>query len=141
MTGGFRVVAEQRFRCQIREGGFSFCFIHHGEEALATLAVEADIDLMLLDFNIPVMDGLTLLSPAFVKSRRRSRRSSSRPMAKPPNFQTPLWCATHYCGRQSATGGEIAEIVARLEDRGQHPLRGRNELVRISARPDQSVEH
>lgn len=90
MTGGFRVVAEQRFRCQIREGGFSFCFIHHGEEALATLAVEADIDLMLLDFNIPVMDGLTLLSPAFVKSRRRSRRSSSRPMAKPPNFQTPL---------------------------------------------------
>jgi len=62
MTGGFRVVAEQRFRCQIREGGFSFCFIHHGEEALATLAVEADIDLMLLDFNIPVMDGLTLLA-------------------------------------------------------------------------------
>ena len=29
-----------------REGGFSFCFTHHGEEALATLAVEADIDLM-----------------------------------------------------------------------------------------------
>src|SRR5215471_15641775 len=50
------------FRCQIREGGFSFCFIHHGEEALATLAVEADIDLMLLDFNMSVMDGLTLLA-------------------------------------------------------------------------------
>jgi cold shock CspA family protein len=26
------------------------------------LAVEADIDLMLLDFNMPVMDGLTLLA-------------------------------------------------------------------------------
>ena len=26
------------------------------------MAVEADIDLMLLDFNIPVMDGLTLLA-------------------------------------------------------------------------------
>ena len=62
-------------------------------------------------------------------------------MAKPPNFQTPLVVRYHYCGRQSATGSEIAEIVARLEDRGQHPLRGRNELVRISVRPDQSVEH
>jgi len=52
-------------------------------------------------------------------------------MVKPPNFQTPLVVRYHYCGRQSATGSEIAEIVARLEDRGQHPLRGRNELVRI----------
>jgi len=39
----------------------------------------------------------------------------------------------------SATG-EIAGIVARLEDRGEQPLRGRNEPVRIWARPDLSVE-
>jgi CheY-like chemotaxis protein len=104
------------------------------------LAVEADIDLMLLDFNIPVMDGLTLLA------RLREEQAPVKAIIVSAYSETPKlpdrrwWCATHYCGRQSATGGEIAEIVARLEDRGQHPLRGRNELVRISARPDQSVE-
>jgi adenylate cyclase len=33
-----------------------------GEEALALLAAEPDIELMLLDINMPVMDGLTLLT-------------------------------------------------------------------------------
>jgi adenylate cyclase len=40
----------------------------------------------------------------------------------------------------SSATGEIAEIVARLEDRGEQPLRGPSESVRIWARPDQSVE-
>jgi adenylate cyclase len=58
----FELLLRQRFRRRIRDGEFSFYFAHHGEEALATLAVEADIELMLLDINMPVMDGLTLLA-------------------------------------------------------------------------------
>src|ERR1051325_3054215 len=52
----------QRFRRQIRAEEFTFRFAHHGEEALAVLAAEPDIHLMLLDINMPVMDGLTLLT-------------------------------------------------------------------------------
>jgi adenylate cyclase len=52
----------QRFRRQIRAGEFDFRFAHHGEEALMVLAAEPEIEMMLLDINMPVMDGLTLLS-------------------------------------------------------------------------------
>jgi adenylate cyclase len=58
----FELLIRQRFRAQIRDQEFEFRFAHHGEEALATLSAEPDIDLMLLDINMPVMDGLTLLS-------------------------------------------------------------------------------
>ena len=58
----FEVLIRQRFRRQIREQEFAFRFAHHGEEALSALDAEPDIDLMLLDINMPVMDGLTLLS-------------------------------------------------------------------------------
>src|SRR5580658_5535716 len=58
----FEVLIRQRFRRQIREEEFAFRFAHHGEEALSALDAEPDIDLMLLDINMPVMDGLTLLS-------------------------------------------------------------------------------
>ena len=57
----FELLIRQRFRRQIRDEEFEFRFAHHGEEALATLSAEPDIDLMLLDINMPVMDGLTLL--------------------------------------------------------------------------------
>jgi adenylate cyclase len=58
----FEFLIRQRFRRQIREEEFAFRFAHHGEEALSALDAEPDIELMLLDINMPVMDGLTLLS-------------------------------------------------------------------------------
>jgi adenylate cyclase len=58
----FELLIRQRFRRQIRDEEFDFRFAHHGEEALTALSAEPDIELMLLDINMPVMDGLTLLS-------------------------------------------------------------------------------
>src|SRR3954467_7388141 len=57
----FETLLTQRFRRQIRAQEFAFRFAHHGEEALAVLDAEPDIELLLLDINMPVMDGLTLL--------------------------------------------------------------------------------
>src|SRR5437588_2030906 len=68
----FEALIRQRFRRQIRDGEFTFRFAHHGEKALDLLAGEPDIDLMLLDINMPVMDGLTLLNEL------RERKSSVR---------------------------------------------------------------
>src|SRR5215217_1166328 len=58
----FEILLTQRFRRQIRAQEFTFRFAHHGEEALAVLDAEPDIELLLLDINMPVMDGLTLLA-------------------------------------------------------------------------------
>ena len=58
----FELLLTQRFRRQIRGQEFAFRFAHHGEEALTVLEAEPDINLLLLDINMPVMDGLTLLA-------------------------------------------------------------------------------
>ena len=58
----FELLIKQRFRRQIRAQEYAFRFARHGEEALAVLAEEPDIELLLLDINMPVMDGLTLLA-------------------------------------------------------------------------------
>jgi signal transduction histidine kinase len=55
------LLINQQFRHQIRAGEFTFSFAHDGEQALAMLQKDAGFDLMLLDINMPVMDGLTLL--------------------------------------------------------------------------------
>ena len=73
MTGPAKILAvddeadierliRQRFRRQVRVGEFELRFAHHGEEAPSAIAAEPDIDLLLLDINMPIMDGLTLLS-------------------------------------------------------------------------------
>jgi adenylate cyclase len=68
----FELLIRQRFRRQIRAEEFAFRFAHHGEEALAVLAEDPEIELMLLDINMPVMDGLTLLG------KLRERQSDVR---------------------------------------------------------------
>ena len=52
----------QKFRRKIRKKELSILFAHNGEAALQVLANRSDIDMVVTDINMPVMDGLTLLS-------------------------------------------------------------------------------
>jgi phosphoserine phosphatase RsbU/P len=52
----------QKFRKRIRNGEMDFAFARNGVEALRMLETDPDIQLVLSDINMPVMDGLTLLS-------------------------------------------------------------------------------
>lgn len=54
----------QRFRKQIKEEIYDFCFAENGEEALEMLEGSKDISLVLSDINMPKMDGLTFLAEA-----------------------------------------------------------------------------
>ena len=56
------LLIRQKFRRRIRRSEFEFVFAHHGQEALEKLSEYPDIHLVLSDINMPVMDGLTLLS-------------------------------------------------------------------------------
>lgn len=53
---------KQKFRKQIRENQYEFCFASNGKEALKLLLEYSDFDVMLSDINMPEMDGLTLLN-------------------------------------------------------------------------------
>ncbi|MCF6285073.1 MAG: response regulator [Candidatus Hydrogenedentes bacterium] len=52
----------QKFRKKIRQGDYSVVFAGNGQEALETLSANPEIDIILTDINMPVMDGLTLLT-------------------------------------------------------------------------------
>ena len=52
----------QKFRQKIREHIYEFIFAANGNEALDKIKQNPDIDIVLSDINMPVMDGLTLLS-------------------------------------------------------------------------------
>lgn len=56
------VLVKQKFRKKIRENDYEFLFAHNGLEALNCIEENKDLDLVLGDINMPVMDGLTLLS-------------------------------------------------------------------------------
>lgn len=57
------LLIRQRFRKKIADGVFQFDFAANGEEALSKLEHSGkNYDLILTDINMPVMDGLTLLT-------------------------------------------------------------------------------
>lgn len=66
------LLVKQKFRRKIRENVYEFVFAQNGEEALLKVQEHPDLDIILSDINMPVMDGLTLLS----------RLSEANPMLK-----------------------------------------------------------
>ncbi|MFE3869748.1 adenylate/guanylate cyclase domain-containing protein [Flavobacterium sp. ZS1P70] len=56
------MLVKQKFRKKIRENIYEFIFACNGEEALKKVKEHPDLDIILSDINMPVMDGLTLLS-------------------------------------------------------------------------------
>jgi adenylate cyclase len=56
------LLVKQKFRRKIRENIYEFVFAQNGEEALLKVAEHPDLDIILSDINMPIMDGLTLLS-------------------------------------------------------------------------------
>jgi len=52
---------QQKFRHQIRDGAVNFLFACDGVDALAVLKANNDVDMLVVDINMPRMDGLTLL--------------------------------------------------------------------------------
>src|ERR1700748_3036064 len=56
------LLVKQKFRRKIRENIYEFVFAQNGQEALDKVAEHPDLDIILSDINMPIMDGLTLLS-------------------------------------------------------------------------------
>lgn len=52
----------QKYRQKIRAGEYEMLFALNGQLAMDTLKDNPDVDMILSDINMPVMDGLTLLS-------------------------------------------------------------------------------
>lgn len=53
---------KQKYRQKIRAGEYEMLFALNGQLAIDTLREHPDVDMILSDINMPVMDGLTLLS-------------------------------------------------------------------------------
>lgn len=57
-----QTLIKQKFRSKIKANEYEFHFAENGVQALEKIADDGAIDLVLTDINMPVMDGLTLLS-------------------------------------------------------------------------------
>jgi len=79
----------QRFRRQIRSGEFTFLFARDGAQALSAIAADPGIELVLSDINMPVMDGLTLLSE-LAKQRSELRAVIISAYADMANIRTAM---------------------------------------------------
>jgi adenylate cyclase len=55
-------IIRQKFRRQIREQEYEFVFASNGQEALEQIDIHGNIDVVFSDINMPIMDGLTLLT-------------------------------------------------------------------------------
>ncbi len=71
------MLVRQKFRRQIASGELEFVFALNGEQALEKLEADHGLDIVVSDINMPVMDGLTLLSN-LVDYGRPLKPSSSR---------------------------------------------------------------
>lgn len=56
------LLIKQKFRRKIRESEYEFVFAANGQEALVRVGEHPDTAIVLSDINMPVMDGLTLLT-------------------------------------------------------------------------------
>jgi class 3 adenylate cyclase/FixJ family two-component response regulator len=56
------ILIKQKFRQKIRDKKYEFVFADNGKNALEKIEENEDVDIVLSDINMPVMDGLTLLS-------------------------------------------------------------------------------
>jgi YesN/AraC family two-component response regulator len=56
------ILIKQKFRQKIREKKYVFVFAENGKTALEKIKESPDVDIVLSDINMPVMDGLTLLT-------------------------------------------------------------------------------
>jgi len=56
------ILIKQKFRKKIRQNEYEFVFAVNGKDALEKIAEQPDIDIVLSDINMPVMDGLKLLT-------------------------------------------------------------------------------
>lgn len=56
------MLVKLKFRAKISNGDLAFKFAGNGVQALEILETNSNINLIFTDINMPVMDGLTLLS-------------------------------------------------------------------------------
>ena len=142
---GIQLLMQQRFRRSIQAGNYAFRFAMSGQEALSILRLEPDINLLLLDINMPDMSGLELLAqlPDLVPTSRAVMVSAYGDMVnvrtamnrgafdfvmKPINFQdlelTIEKTARHvHQLRESIRAQSVADLKARFFDNITHEFR------------------
>jgi signal transduction histidine kinase/AraC-like DNA-binding protein len=136
---------QQRFRNHIQQGQYEFSFATNGKKAISIIEAEPEYDVLLLDINMPEMDGLTLLgllpdlspnSKAIIVSaysdmaniRTAMNRGAFDFICKPINFKdlesTIEKTARHVRQlRDSVKAKAIADLKTRFYDNITHDFR------------------